>query len=684
MPFIIDKEQKQIRQRLKPGLKFHSDILQLVNDRFKMAERAISKRYDRWREAENQHLAYVDPDKLDSEGKSLFPFARSIVVPYTYAILDTRLTFFFMAFSSKSPIIPITGTGPNDIIPAKFMEVVNEYQMNETAGLAVLYSWIKDAERYGVGIIKNLWHEKNEVRTVVRREPVTFFGVKLSESLKKTQENMLVYEGNLPCNISPFNFFPDPRVSVSKMQDGEFVGHKMKRSHNHLLNKEFQEEYFNVSEFLPPRVPGQDQIRGSVDETRVNADSNLATIVGMSDIGTDESVDTKDIGYHTIKELSIDLVPNDHDIADRKRPEQWFITVGDDKTVIKCEPSIYREFPFYVLEPNYDYASPMNVGTVELATPMNDILSWLFNSHMENVRKIINDVLIVDPSLIELKDILRPGPAKIIRMKEDAYGLGMMDKAVKQLQVSDITRSHIQDGQNIINLMQRVFSVTDNLMGIPEEVKRTATETTNTINMATARLRQIGRIYAILGVMPWFRSMTFNNQSFLSQGRYFRITDRIAEELGHDPIAIMNRIFIEPEELYGNFDFQYPNLDLPNDRVENAKVMRQILTDMLQSEVLMNEFSVGRVFTEALFNLGVQNVSEFRSKPLQARVVPDAEVSDQVQKGNLVPANQAFNNPEVLGRIREQFFGQLGNGGQSNANGTPTFDQRFREENRGV
>jgi len=680
MPFQIDREQKHLRSRLKPGTKFHSDILQLINDRFSMSEKAISKRYDRWRDSENQHLAYVDPDKLDVEGKSLFPFARSIVVPYTYAIIDTRLTFFFMAFSSKNPIIPIEGVGPNDIIPAKFMEVVNEYQMNETAGLAVLYSWLKDAERYGMGIIKNLWHERNESKVVVRREPISFFGIKLSESLKKSVENVLVYEGNLPCNISPFHFFPDPRVSVSQLQDGEFVGHKMSRSHNHMLNKEFQEEYFNVSEFLPQKVPGQDQIRGTEDPSRVNADSNLATIVGMSDIGHGQSVDAKDKGYHTIKELSIDLVPDDFDLANRKRPEQWLMTIGDDKTIIKCEPSIYREFPYYVLEPNYDYASPANLGTVELATPMNDILSWLFNSHMENVRKIINDVLIVDPSLIELKDILRPGPAKIIRMKEDAYGLGMMDKAVKQLQVSDITRNHISDGQNIINLMQRIFSVTDNLMGMPEEVKRTATETTNTMNMATARLRQVGRIYAILGVMPWYRSMTFNNQSFLSQGRWFRIVDRIAEELGHDPIAIANRVFIKPEDLYGNYDFKYPNLELPSDRIENAKVMREILKEMLQSEVLMNEFSVGRVFTEALFNLGVTNISEFRSKPLQTRVVPDTEVSKQVEKGNLIPANQAFNNPEVLNRIREQFFGQLGNG----ANGVPTFDQRFREEQEGV
>jgi len=258
-----------------------------------------------------------------------------------------------------------------------------------------------------------------------------------------------------------------------------------------------------------------------------------------------------------------------------------------------------------------------------------------------------------------------------------------MDKAVKQLQVSDITRNHIADGQTIINLMQRVFSVTDNLMGMPEEVKRTATETTNTMNMATARLKQIGRIYAILGIMPWYRSMTFNNQMFLSQGRWFRIIDRLAEELGHDPIAIANRIFVKPEDLYGNYDFQYPNLEVPSDRIENAKVMREIMKEMAQSEVLMSEFSIGRVFTEALMNLGVSNISEFRSKPLETRVVPNSEISQQVEKGNLVPANQAFNNPEVLNKIREQFFGKLGNG-QTGNNGVPTFDQRFREEQRGV
>ena len=220
-------------------------------------------------------------------------------------------------------------------------------------------------------------------------------------------------------------------------------------------------------------------------------------------------------------------------------------------------------------------------------------------------------------------------------------------------------------------------------MGMPEEVKRTATETSSTMNMATSRLKQIAKIYAILGVMPWYRSMTFNNQSFLSQGKYFRITDRIAEELGYDPFSIAGRIFIKPEDLYGNMDFQFPNLEMPSDRVENAKVMKEMLAQVMQSEVLSSEFSIGRIFTQALFELGVTNISEFRTKPAQPRVVPDEEVWRQVEKGNLAPANQVLNNPDALNKIREQFFGQLGNGATS-ANGTPTIDQRFREEHGGV
>jgi len=666
MPFEITREQRKLRARLKPGNQLHTDMRQLIRDRFDMSAKVMSARYEKWRELENQHLAYVDPDKRDKEGKSLFPFARSIVVPYTYAVLDTRLTFFFLAFASKNPIVPILGRGPEDIIPAKLVEVINEYQMTETSALAVLHSWIKDSERYGIGVIKNLWTEKVESKTIVRREPVSLFGTKLFERMTRTQENITTYEGNIAFNVSPFNFFPDPRVPVSRVrEEGEFIGHQLKRGYNHLLKKELQEEFFNVKEFIKAGT-AQNRERGVSDEQRdgIGGSSNLPSIVGMHQSLDVVPGDKKDRGYHDIKELSIELIPKDHDLSDGTRPEIWVMALIDNETVVQCEPSIYAEFPYYLLESNYDYASPMNVSTVEMVSPMADILSWLFNSHMENVRKIINDVLIVDPSLIELRDLLKGGPAKIIRMKEDAYGLGMMDKAVKQLQVSDITRNHFTDARTIIDLIQRVAASPDNLMGIPEEVKRTATETSSTINLATSRLKLVGKMYSVLGVMPWFKAMTFNNQHFLTQERYFRITDKIAEELGKDPKEIMGRVLVKPEELYGNFDFMYPNLDMPTDKADQARVWGEILKQLLSSDILLQDYSASKVFAHGLYALGIGNISEFRKRPFEQTIVSNETLDREVEKGNLVATQQRdaiSGNAELSNQVREDFLARLGN-----------------------
>jgi len=98
MPFEITREQRRLREQLKPGNQLHTDIRQLIRDRFAMSSKFMSSRYEKWRELENQHLAYVDPAKRDKEGKSLFPFARSIIVPYTYAVLDTRSPLVFLRF----------------------------------------------------------------------------------------------------------------------------------------------------------------------------------------------------------------------------------------------------------------------------------------------------------------------------------------------------------------------------------------------------------------------------------------------------------------------------------------------------------------------------------------------------------------------------------------------------------
>lgn len=650
----LDREQEALRSKFTTDRAFHGEIVAMVRDRFSYSYRHMQSRYSQWRKAERQHLAYVDPNEVDKSGQQIFTQARDIVVPYTYAVLQTRLTFFFFSMLSKTPLVPISGRGPNDFVPAKLMEVVQDHQMSETKAAAILYCFLQDAERYGFGVVRNVWSAIEEEKWTIRKKPYSFLGFKLTERLIRERIRTVVYEGNLPSNISPYNFFPDPRCNVADVKKYEYWGHVAIRSYNYLKMAEAVGDYFNID-----RIPliQKDNQNKTFEMDKVSTDSDLAKIVNSDSIGnmvsdpaTNGSSDAANI---KLKELEIRLIPKDHELSDRDYPQEWIITLANDQEIIKCEPLIYPEFSCYVGECNHDYAAPSNLSTVTMLDGLQEQLSWLFNSHMANVRKVVNDSLIVDPSLIEIKDLLKPAPVKIIRVKEAGWGNpNAINSGIKQLTVNDITRGHIQDSQIVMNLIQRVSAATDNIMGMVEEVRRTATETSSTINLATARLKLTAYLYYTIAVRPLFKAQVANNQGLLTEARYYKITDEIAQSLGYNPEDIKNRIMVEPENLYGNFDFDIPAIDMPIDKVNMAKMWREIIADVVNNPMLQQRFDILPMFKQMIYNMGITNIRDFEVK---TKVMPDEQVAQMAASGSLAPLNEVaqISHEQQMDKLRE-------------------------------
>lgn len=665
---MIEKDKQQLKlesQLAEENSELHSNLVKLIRDRFSMSSRHMSGRYNAWRKAEKQHLAYVDPDEVDKDGNAIFTQARDIVVPYTYAVLQTRLTYFFFAMLARSPMTPIIGRGPNDFMAAKIMEIIQDYQASETKASIVGYCFLQDCERYGVGIMRNIWHSLEEEKWSIVRKPFQMMGYTIFERLSKERNRTVTYEGNLATNISPYNFFPDPRCNISDVKRMEFCGHRIMRSYNYLKMAEANGEYFNIDKI--PLVSKDNQNK-TFDTDKVSTESNLGRIVGMTDVDSmmvDPSANSTNDGANIkLEELEIRVIPRDHKLSTKEYPTEYLMTLANNQIIIKCEPLIYPEKTYYVAEPNHDYASPANLSTVDMCNGLSDHLSWLFNSHASNVRKIVNNSVVVDPSMIELKDLLSSNPVKIVRLKEDYWGRpGAVRDAFQQLQINDITRGHIQDSQVVMNLIQRVSAATDNIMGMPEEVKRTATESSTTTNLATARLKMTAYLYYMLAFRPMFKAQVTNNQGLLTEERYYRITDDIAQQLDQNPEIIKNRILVKPDQLYGNFDFDVPPFDLPVNKLDMAKLWRQTYMDISQNQNLQQRFDIFPVYKQFLYNMGINNSKDFEIK---TRVMPDEKLQQMAKEGSLAPLNEVSNINQQQMMEKMQMLTQNGNGANGN------------------
>ena len=121
--------------------------------------------------------------------------------------------------------------------------------------------------------------------------------------------------------------------------------------------------------------------------------------------------------------LYVTLIPKEWNLGDGEYPEKWFFRLAADDVIITCQKANYYHgmYPVAVASPEYDGYSITPIGRLEVLYGLQGVLDWLFNSHVANVRKAINDMLIVDPYLVNINDLKDPEPGKLIRLRRPAW-----------------------------------------------------------------------------------------------------------------------------------------------------------------------------------------------------------------------------------------------------------------------
>ena len=123
-----------------------------------------------------------------------------------------------------------------------------------------------------------------------------------------------------------------------------------------------------------------------------------------------------------------------------------------------------------------------------IVTRRNGRIAIHGQSHAENVRRTLNNQFVVDPSLIEIADLLQPQPGLLVRLRREAQGRpGSMEQAVKQLPILDVTKTHMQDMASAIDLMQRVSAAPENLQGVLAKGEKTLGEQQMAVSAAQGR-----------------------------------------------------------------------------------------------------------------------------------------------------------------------------------------------------
>ena len=240
--------QEQIDKDLRTMARspFQDKVLSQIQGYMKLSSAYMSKYWDAWDHHMEIFRAFRVFDKEDTEDerKKLPP---KIILPTTYAQIQTALSYLIAIFTQRKDFFEMEGNGPEDVKVALALQTDLTYQTNKNKMVLVLYCWLLDALRFGVGVVKTHWTEETyKQRTQTLQQDTGLFsravgklgfGTPKPKMIEETVD-VLSYQGNMVENLSPFSFFPDPGVPLARFQDGVFVAHEDEISHQDFRNEE--------------------------------------------------------------------------------------------------------------------------------------------------------------------------------------------------------------------------------------------------------------------------------------------------------------------------------------------------------------------------------------------------------------------------------------------------------------
>src|SRR5215510_372134 len=235
---------------LKPGSRLHQKILSTLLQYARDSASIISRRFDKWGEIDNKLQAFIPIDKEEKEVRrrdSRKPI--SIVFPYSYAILETLVSYLVSAFTPE-PIFRYEGVGPEDVAGATLMEKVINLHCAKTKVALNLHTLFRDASAYGLGVVTPQWiikrgkQRSRNTSTNLVDEQNRFVRSRPESVLSATK---ILFEGNGLDNIDPYCYLPDPNVPLHNVQKGEYVGWLDRDNFLNLLSDEkIDGDLFNV------------------------------------------------------------------------------------------------------------------------------------------------------------------------------------------------------------------------------------------------------------------------------------------------------------------------------------------------------------------------------------------------------------------------------------------------------
>lgn len=600
------------------------ELLQRLRDLVKLSRSTMSEKYPVWDAADRVYRGERAADMQDKKALARGEPAK-VIVPMSFSQIQTFTSFCTTLFTQRDYMFEMIGTGIEDMAGAKLAQatIQRDLEYNKMKGV-LLPQWCTDIGRFGLGIFKSDWVRLTEpVQEMVpdpKFAPVPGMPMQTQPPMVERWVTKTKYLGNRITVVNPYRWFPDVRLPLTKYRDGEFCADETEYSRGELLKFEANGEVAGVKHI--PKIPPT----GDFD-----SENRRSPVITKDYLQRQPDGDSR---YILITEVEVRLNPaktkiSETEVLDEELDQEiiYLVWIANDSRIIKIQDSGYahNEFLYDASQFFNDQIRTINFGLSEFLGPAQDTIDWQMNSRITNVRKVLQNQLIVDPRYIEMQDLKDRNP--VLRLKSNAATGLALSTYVQQLQVTDVTAGHLADMQNVSAFAKEATGINENLLGQYSSGRRSARQTAEVSSASAQRLVTVAVGMWESALMPLARKMLSNLRQGLDEEQLVRIIglQRYMKNVQPDPVTgespIQNFLPVNKSSLLGNYDFVVFDATLPTQRAATAMALQELLVALSKDPRLVMVFGKDPklILDEILELRNVRNAERFDLTPQRAQ-----------------------------------------------------------------
>lgn len=657
----LDSFKKDLLDTTSPE---HDKALRFAKDKIDLSRKEMAKHYTRWDEHDRIFRAWRWKDKEDRAAYDKDE-PQKMIVPLTFSQVMTFVSFAVSTLTQNDRFFELEPTGTEASPLKEPIEKILERDCKKNAWTSFLVQFFLDIGRFGLGAAEVCYKEESRFIRLPQQNTIPgAFGTQTSESTNVFQ-SIPTFVGNRVYPISPYHFYPDVRVPITRFQEGEFCGSEEMFSIS-ALKSDTSGALFNLDK-IPKMTEKEFNTRYST--TRLGSNFEMRENPNMGSDGGENPDNMVKAGSVIVSKVVCDIVPKDFKAEGDKPafgteafPVRYIIWYANDKTVIRFEEAtfLHGQFPYVCAQFIPDQHMILNQSLAEVCSHINTLVTWLINAHTASQKNAFESKWVVDPAGIEMKSLESRSP--YIFLKKNASNMGV-DRFIKQFQTTDVTQAAMGDVAALKDLLEGSTGFTGMMQGQYSSGRRDATQSRVVTQGATTRGKVTVSSIWESAFVPLAKQLTTNNRQEMDFETFCRI-------LGPQPGD--NGTMPDPEKLPSAELFQLFSADpitiatdeqffvfdgsLPSEKAFLAQSLQEIFMALLQNPQVSQIMGYGpaqlRSIFEEMYELrGVTAPYLPPPQPMQPAAQPGQQPGEPPGPSLAMPvptAPQPFLNPSAL------------------------------------